>query len=89
MFAKDTILLQVQFKTFDGNKVTPENVKLTIYDKQQTVIEEINYGLTTDGLGKFEYEYTDTTGSDFIFEFSGVFNEKPILARQEVKVKFN
>lgn len=89
MFAKDTILLSVQFKTFDGNKVTPNDVKLTIYDKQQTLIEEIIFGLATDGQGKFEYEYTDTTGSDFIFEFSGVFNEKPILARQEVNVKFN
>lgn len=89
MFAKDTIRLIVQFRTFDGNKVTPENVKLTIYDKQQNVIEEITYGLSTDGLGKFEYEYTDATGSDFIFEYSGLFNEKPILARQEVNVKFN
>ncbi|MEK5208121.1 hypothetical protein [Psychrobacillus sp. FSL H8-0510] len=89
MFAKSTILLQVQFRAFDGNKVTPEDVKLTIYDKQKTLIEEITFGLATDGQGKFEYEYTDTTGSDFIFEYSGIFNEKPILARQEVNVKFN
>ncbi|WP_342598805.1 hypothetical protein MHB48_15215 [Psychrobacillus sp. FSL H8-0483] len=89
MFAKDTILLVVQFRDYNGNKVTPNDVKLTIYDKQETPIEEITFGLATDGLGKFEYEYTDTTGSDFIFEFSGVFNEKPILARQEVNVKFN
>lgn len=89
MFAKDTILLSVQFRTFDGNKVTPNDVKLTIYDKQETLIEEITIGLATDGLGKFEYEYTDSIGSDFIFEYSGIFNEKPILARQEVNVKFN
>ncbi|MFB5088634.1 hypothetical protein PGC35_15740 [Psychrobacillus sp. PGGUH221] len=89
MFKNDTIRLIVQFRTFDGNKVTPDDVKLTIYDKQENVIQEITYGLSTDGLGKYEYDYTDSTGKDFIFEYSGFFNEKRILARESVNVKFN
>jgi hypothetical protein len=85
----DTVRLLVFFKDFDGNVIVPTDVKLTIYNKEETIIETITDGIINLSQGKYQYDYTDTTGSDFIFEFSGVFNSKPVLARQEINVKFN
>ncbi len=87
MFSNDTIRLIVQFRDFNGQPINPTDVKLTIYDKQQ-VDETITDGIINIEQGNYQYDYTDTTNSDFVFEFSGVFNDKTVLARQEVKIKF-
>jgi len=84
----DTVRLVVQFRDFNGNAINPTDVKLTIYDLQEEIIEAITNGIVDLTQGNYQYDYTDTTGSDFVFEFSGVFNDKPVLARQEVKIKF-
>lgn len=87
MFANDTVLLEVHFKDYQGNSINPEDIKLTIYSPDETLVEEITQEIINKSIGKYEYEYT-ATDSDFIFEFSGFFNEKKVLARQRVKVKF-
>lgn len=87
MFANDTVLLQVHFKDYEGKSINPSDIRLTIYSDDETLIEEITEGIINPSTGKYEYEYT-ATNSDFIFEFSGFFNGKKVLARQRVKVKF-
>ncbi|MCJ7841771.1 hypothetical protein MUB24_12850 [Lederbergia sp. NSJ-179] len=88
MYAKDTVRLCVEFKDFDGNPINPENVKLTIYDTNQAVIEKITDGIVDNETGQYFYDYI-AADSDFIFEFSGFYFDKPVLSRQLVQVKFN
>lgn len=87
MYSKDTARLIVSFKDFDGNAINPENVRLTVYDDKQVLTETITEGIINLSNGTYQYDYT--ADSDFIFEFSGIYFEKPVLARQLVKVKFN
>lgn len=88
MFTSDTVRLKVKFRDFDGNVINPTEVKLVIYNKQEEVVQTITDGIVDLTQGNYQYDYTDTTGSDFIFEFSGVFNSKSVLARQAVEIKF-
>jgi len=86
LIANDTVRLVVEFKDFDGRTIAPDNITLKIYDTKQTLIQTI-----TDGISQlnsqYYYDYT-ATDSDFIFEFSGFYNNKTVLSRQLVTVKF-
>ncbi|WP_031408013.1 hypothetical protein [Geobacillus vulcani] len=89
--AGDTVRLKCHFKTFDWQNIDPADVKLKIYDKNKQLIEEI---LLTDNdkenVGVYFYDYVlPTNQSEIIFEFSGVYNNKPILVRDSVKIEFN
>lgn len=87
MYTKDTVRLVVQFRDFDGKSINPDDVKLTIYDLDEQVIEEITDGIIDNGQGNYHYDFI-TTDSDFIYEFSSFYFEKPVLAREKVQVKF-
>lgn len=87
MIKNDTARLNVQFRDVNGNAITPENVVLKIYDKQENLTETITEGIVDLSQGNYFYDYT-ATDSDFIFEFSGFYFEKPVLARQLIQVKF-
>lgn len=87
MLKGDTARLCVTFKDFDGNIIVPEDVKLTIYDKNKLEELVITEGIISLDSGSYFYDYT--AESDFIFEFSGIYFSKPVLARQEVSIKFN
>lgn len=91
-FVGDTVRLRVQFKTFTGQLVSPNDIKLTIYDKQNNRIEEIPItDSDKENIGVYFYDYIipDDILDYFIFEFGGLQNDKPILARGKVNVKFN
>lgn len=90
MIQGDTIQLRVYFKDFKGVTVDTENVTLTIYDKQQEIIEQFILDDTNRlDLGVFYYDYTPASELDeFIFEFAGSYLNKPILARDSVKLSF-
>lgn len=86
MIANDTVRLVVEFKDFNRNTIVPVDVTLKIYDKNKNLLETITDNIVQDGT-KYVYDYT-ATDSDFIFEFSGFYNDKIVLARQLVQVKF-
>ncbi|MFP3356757.1 hypothetical protein R0K17_05290 [Planococcus sp. SIMBA_143] len=87
MYKGDTVRLCVQFRDFNGNAINPEQVKLTIYDNDELFTEVITEGIIDLSQGNYFYDYT--ADSDFVFEFSGIYFGKPVIARQEVQVKFN
>jgi len=87
MLKNDTVRLLVFFKDFDGIVITPTDVKLTIYNTDQTIKEEITEGIIKLSQGKYHYDYIAT--ESFIYEFSGLFNSLPVLARELCTVKFN
>lgn len=81
----DSVRLIVRFRTFNGNPVDPTNVKLRILDGD--TYEEIESFTVTDGsktdIGVYKVDYVVPEGDSekVIYEFSGVYNDKPILAR--------
>jgi len=89
--AGDTVRFRCHFKTFDGQSVEPTDVKLTIYDSQKQLIEEfILDDSHKENVGIFYFDYVlPMNQSEIIFEFSGVYNNKPILARESLKIEFN
>lgn len=90
MYSGDTIQLRVNFKEFNGDEVDPEDVTLIIYDMQRQKIEQFKLDDTNrQGEGVYFYNYTANSNlPEFIFEFSGVYDDYKILARDVVKVKF-
>ncbi|MCC3645825.1 hypothetical protein JGK52_03885 [Cytobacillus oceanisediminis] len=90
MIQGDTIQLRVNFKSFKGNLIDPDNVKLTIYKSDKTQIEQIAItDSDKESVGVYFYDYTPASElNEFIFEFAGSYNSKPILARGKVELKF-
>jgi hypothetical protein len=90
MIQGDTIQLRVHFKDFKGVAVDPENVTLTIYDKQQEIIEQFILDDTNrENVGVFYYDYVPASELDeFIFEFAGSYLNKPILSREKAVLSF-
>ena len=91
MLKGDTVRLKVNFKDFTGKAVNPVDVKLTIYNESQLQIEQFLLDdAHKESVGVFFYDYVpDNELNEFIFEFVGSVNNKPILARDSVKIKFN
>lgn len=88
--AGDTVRFRCHFKTFDGQLIDPADVKLTIYDVNKQQIEQITLTDTNKDNGVYFYDYVlPTNQSEIIFEFRGLYNEKPILSRGKVKIQFN
>ena len=89
--AGDTVRFRCHFRTFDGQSVEPTDVKLTIYDSQKQLIEKfILDDSHKENVGIFYFDYVlPMNQSEIIFEFSGVYNNKPILVRDSVKIQFS
>ncbi|MGG4508227.1 hypothetical protein ABEP00_19780 [Heyndrickxia sporothermodurans] len=93
MLQGDTVRLKCHFKTFDGKSVDPVDVKLTIYNSKKEQIEQIPLSDTNkENVGVYFYDYvpaSELNGSYFYFEFAGSIQDKPILSRGKVEIKFN
>lgn len=91
MIQGDTIRLQCHFKSFNGQSVDPINVTLTIYDKDKNQVEQYELNDTNkENVGVYFYDYSPASELNdyFYFEFAGSYNNKPILVRDKVEVKF-
>jgi hypothetical protein len=81
----DTIRLKAEFKDFNGEHVSPENVILRIYDGYKKQLGEDIPVLPSD-VGKYQYDYVipgDVIGPLY-FEFVGTIGELPILGRATI-----
>lgn len=88
----DTVRLQVNFKSFEGFLIDPSDISLKIYDNAKNEVDSVQ--ITEENkiaTGQYFYDYVvpDDIHEYFIFEFRGLHNEKPILARGKVDIKFN
>ncbi|WEZ10154.1 ZmpA/ZmpB/ZmpC family metallo-endopeptidase-related protein [Priestia flexa] len=89
-FNGDTIRLKVNFRDFDNQSVNPSDVKLTIYDTDKQTIESIELNDTNkidEGVYFYDYVLPDDK-REVTFEFRGIHNEKPILTRGTIPIKF-
>ena len=81
----DTIKLQAEFHSWDGEPASPNNVILKIYNmRKQQVGEDITPSLVQ--TGKYEYDFTipRLPGDMFYYEFSGVLEGTPIVSRKQI-----
>ena len=81
----DTIRLKAEFKGFNGELVSPENVNLRIYDGYKKQVGEDIPVLPSD-VGKYQYDYVipgDVIGPLY-FEFAGTVGGLPILGRATI-----
>ncbi len=89
----DTVRLKVHFKSFDGDSIDPDDITLIIYNTNKSVIETIPISdENKTATGQYYYDYVvvpDDIQEYFIFEFRGLHNNNPILARDRVNIKFN
>ncbi|MFB7303554.1 hypothetical protein [Heyndrickxia sporothermodurans] len=87
----DTVRLKCHFKTFTGQLIDPTDVKLTIYNSKKEQIEQIPLDDTNRlDVGVYFYDYVPASElNEFIFEFAGSVQEKPILSRGKLEIKFN
>lgn len=90
MYTGDTIRLKCHFRSFDGREVDPTDIKLNIYDSEKYFYEEISItDSDKEKVGVYFYDYVPANElNEFIFEFVGTYNDKPILSRGKVDVKF-
>ena len=77
----NTVRLKAEFRDFNGEYVSPDNVILRIYDGYKKQVGEDIPVLPSD-VGKYQYDYVipDVIGPLY-FEFSGEIDGKPILGR--------
>ena len=81
----DTIRLKAEFKDFNGEHVSPENVILRIYNGYKKQVGEDIPVLPSD-VGKYQYDYVipkDVIGLLY-FEFVGTIGGLPILGRATI-----
>jgi hypothetical protein len=85
----NTIRLRAEFKDFNGELVTPDDVVLKVYDNRKFQIGE-DIPVTALSMGVYEYDYIlpYIINGVMYFEFKGTIRGMPILGRQEVEVKW-
>ncbi|UUV26381.1 MULTISPECIES: hypothetical protein [Lysinibacillus] len=96
----DTVRLKVNFKTFDGTTIEPEDVKLKIYkptfQNSYELISTISLSSNnkTENEGEYLYDYTipqnliNFETNFLIYEFSGMYNNNSTLARSKIDIRF-
>lgn len=87
----DTVRLKAHFKTIKNESINPTNVVLTLYDTEQVEIETFNLDdtINQESEGVFFYDYIlPDDEQQIVFEFRGLHNNKPIIARGMIEPKF-
>ena len=77
----NTVRLEAEFEDFDGELVSPDDVKVIIYDGRREIIHKAD--VTPYETGKYHYDYTipaEPLGQLYV-EFSGMLAGKPKAGR--------
>lgn len=90
IYSGDTVRLKVNFRTFNGQAINPDNVTLTIYDNEHNQIEQYELDDThQEDVGVYFYDYiTPDDENEIIFEFKGTYNNYPIIVRDTLEINF-
>jgi len=84
----NTVRLKAEFKDFNGEHVSPENVVLRIYNGYKQQVGEDIPVLPSD-VGKYQYDYVlpDIIGPLY-FEFVGTIGGLPIVGRAAISKRW-
>lgn len=89
MLQGDTVRLKVYFKDFNSKAIDPQNVTLSIFKSNKELLEQFNLTESNKSeKGVYFYDYSPTDLTEFVYEFKGLHNDKPILVREKVKTTF-
>ena len=85
--SKNTVRLKVEFRDFDGELISPDNVVLRIYkwDREQIGVD-IPVNPSEIGVFQHDYELPDSPDESLYFEFEGVMGGNPVIARDKISV---
>ena len=87
----DTIKLTCNFVNFDDIAIDPQEVKVTIYDTNQTlIIENILTIANKTDIGAYFYDYIADVDKDtrIIYEWLGTIEGEPSIKRGSFKIVF-
>lgn len=86
----NTVRLECVFFDFQGNKVDPQLVKITIYNQRYENIFNETLGINNrKDTGEYFFDYvTENKEQKLYYEWYGEINGKPSLKRGEFMTKF-
>lgn len=82
--AGNTVRLQCIFMDFDGNKIDPQNVQITVYNYRYTILERLMLGSESRiDLGTYQFFYQTDSEDEmkYIYEYRGEVNGVVSLKR--------
>ena len=84
----NTVRLKAEFKDFNGEHVSPENVILRIYNAYKKQVGE-DIPVSPSDVGKYQYDYVipGVVGTLY-FEFVGTIGGLPVLGRATIDKKW-
>lgn len=90
IYSGDTVRLKVNFRTFNGQAIDPDDVTLTFYDVNQEQIEQFTLNDTNrEDVGVFFMDYVvPDDKQEVIFEFRGIHRDMPIIVRDKLEINF-
>jgi len=77
----DTVRLKAEFRDFDGNLISPDDVKLTLYDEKREVVAEYDLVPLSEGVYRYDYIIPENEGSLMYYEFRGLVHGFPTIGR--------
>lgn len=82
----ESVKLWVKFYDYDNQPVNADgDVTLTIYDKEQDLIEEITTNITNTSVGEYEYDYTIPDGDGYlVYEYKCEIGGEPASIRKKL-----
>lgn len=88
----DTVRFEVEFMDYSNIPLDPSDIKFNAYDENDLLLETVPVpsGNRTD-VGKYFMEFTipqSLEGNSMIFEFKGMYRDKPVLSRDSLPVEF-
>ena len=96
LFKGNSTRFNIEYRDLNNNPAIPATPLFKVYDSRYVEIhsEAVNISnILLDEIGDpipggYYMEYTFENSSEFVVEFSGVFETKTTLTRQKVKVVF-
>jgi len=78
------------FYDFDGDKIDPDMIKITVYNFKRDVLHFQSLGSESrKSIGEYYYDYTtEDKEQKLYYEWYGEINGKPSLKRGEFMTKF-
>ncbi|MFD2703922.1 hypothetical protein [Salibacterium lacus] len=89
-YTGDTVRMKVYFRSLEGNAINPNDVTLTLFDKEKQEIESMTLDTSNqEDEGVYFYDYVIPDDKQkIIFEFRGSINNKPIVSRGTIEPTF-
>jgi hypothetical protein len=85
----DTVILQAEFRIYEGGYIDPDDISVSVYDHMDNVIYDEK--VTTQhriapGIYNFPYTVPDNHRHQLYFIFTGYINNMPIRVKNTIEI---